>query len=286
MAGRVRYLVQRGDGFWARIVVPQRLRPILGTTELREPLGPLRSVAERNLHAAVARFHARLAQAERQLTITDPRHSRGRPLTLAQLARAHYAEELRLDTLDRDYPDRDVMVDMSWTRPARIEALRAVASGRASNEMMAATIGWAIDQFRERGNVAATPGSEDWRRLARALAGVELDALERIAERNRGHDTGQPKHPLLIVAPVSDPAKLVSLTALFDSYLKELKASGKGVEAERRWRPVIRDLSAFLGHEDAARIVKADVLRWKEARLGSHSAKTVRDVYLAALDAN
>ena len=69
MAGKVRYLVQRGDGFWARIVVPQRLRPILGTTELREPLGPLRSVAERNLHAAVARFHARLAQAERQLTI-------------------------------------------------------------------------------------------------------------------------------------------------------------------------------------------------------------------------
>ena len=65
MAGNVRYLVQRGDGFWARIVVPQRLRPILGATELREPLGSIRRIAERNVHAAVARFHACLAQAER-----------------------------------------------------------------------------------------------------------------------------------------------------------------------------------------------------------------------------
>ncbi len=67
--------------------------------------------------------------------------------------------------------------------------------------------------------------------------------------------------------------------------MKELKASGKGAEAERRWRPVIRDLGAFLCHEDAAQITRGDLLRWKEARLASHSAKTVRDVDLAAVRA-
>lgn len=45
MAGELRHLVQRGDSFWARIVVPKKLRPILGKTELRVPLGSNRKIA-------------------------------------------------------------------------------------------------------------------------------------------------------------------------------------------------------------------------------------------------
>ena len=55
MAGSVRHLVQRGDGFWARIVVPKEMRPIIGKTELRTPLGSSRRLAERDVHAGLLR---------------------------------------------------------------------------------------------------------------------------------------------------------------------------------------------------------------------------------------
>ena len=76
-----------------------------------------------------------------------------------------------------------------------------------------------------------------------------------------------------------------SLTELFESYIRELKATGKGAEAERRWRPVITDLKNFLKHEDARRITREDLNRWKDARLETLAPKTLRDVYLAAIKA-
>lgn len=281
MSGKVRHLQQRGDSFWARIVVPAKLRPILRTSELREPLGLNRRIAERDVHAAVARFHDVLGEAQRKL---DGQFL-ARPLTIPGMARAYYAEELQFDERERNHPERKHVTDMSWTRPARVEALRAVASGRASNAEAEAVIGWAIDGFRARGNTTVLPETAEWRELARMLAAVELETLERVAERDQGNDAGQPTHPILAEAPVVELPPRVTLSALFDGYVQELKASGKGAEAERRWRPVIADLTAFLKRDDARTITKADLVRWKDARLETHAAKTVRDVQLAALRA-
>jgi integrase len=62
--------------------------------------------------------------------------------------------------------------------------------------MKRATVGWIIRKFRDRGADAA-PASPEWRSIARALAGVELEALTRTAERDEGDLTGKPAHPLL-----------------------------------------------------------------------------------------
>ncbi|MCK0198643.1 tyrosine-type recombinase/integrase [Ancylobacter sp. 6x-1] len=77
----------------------------------------------------------------------------------------------------------------------------------------------------------------------------------------------------------------VPLMGLFQGYLRELQASGRGGEAERRWMPVLRAFIETLGHDDAQRVTKEDVIRWKDQRLETRAPKTVRDTEIAALRA-
>ena len=180
MSGKLKHLVERGEGFWARVVVPAKLRAIIGKTELREPLGSSRREAERKLHAALARFYDQLAAARRQfdqqnVARVGEHPARRSTLSAGAIARTHYAEELELDDVERNHPARDDISDMGWSRPDYVERLRAVASGRASNKETAATIGWAIGKFTARGNVSVEANTAPWRDLARTLAGLPRD---------------------------------------------------------------------------------------------------------------
>lgn len=155
MAGRVRHLVQRGDGFWARVVVPKDLRLVIGKTELRVPLGSNRKIAERELHVAVAAFHDVLTKARAKLEVSSvvSLRARRRPLTLAQIAHTHYPEELALDEAERDHPDRAVFgLDMFWTRPAYTDALKLVSAGKGCELLSSADCtgepGWRSDGRR------------------------------------------------------------------------------------------------------------------------------------------
>jgi hypothetical protein len=47
--------------------------------------------------------------------------------------------------------------------------------------------------------------------------------------------------------------------------------------SDKQLRGTACDLIAFLGHQDARRILKADLLRWKEARMGTASLMTLTD---------
>ena len=286
MAGTVRHLIQRGDAFWARIVVPVELRPIVGKSELRQPLGSIRREAERRLHAAVAGFHVQLDKARRDLAKagTAPRSRPARPLSLPEIARTHYAEELATDERDRDRLGAS-LPDMAWSQPGYAESLRRVASGRADDDEIGTAIGWAVDRFSERGNLKLERGAAEWRNLARTLAMVQLEAIERAAERDRGDFAGRPKLPVL-VEPAEAPAGApTTITGLLEGYLKGLRAAGKGAEAERRWTPCFRAFVSFLKHDDARRVTKADVVRWRDALLETKAAKTVRDSDLGSLRA-
>lgn len=292
MAGKVKNMVERGGRFWARIIVPADLVSILGKTELREPLGGDRREAERRLHAAVARFQDRIDAARRQrgadvIRLAPPR---SRPLTGAQMGRTHYAEELDIDERTRNARLEDgtspfTGYEPALFRPAYADLLRRVASGRADDGETYKAIGWAVDKFTARSNTNVEPFTPAWRELARTLASVQLEALRRFDERD---DTGQAREsdlPILKSADVVDLKPRPTLTDLFTAYFKELKASGKGQVAERRWRPAFAELKAFLGHEDARRITRADVLRWKDDLVSRLALKTVKDVRLAAVRA-
>ncbi len=80
----------------------------------------------------------------------------------------------------------------------------------------------------------------------------------------------------------------VPLMDLFDAYVGERKPAPATV---KRWRPVMDHKIAFLGHDDATRITKANVVAWKDALLAETKpdgtpiriARTVKETYLASL---
>ena len=61
---------------------------------------------------------------------------------------------------------------------------------------------------------------------------------------------------------------------------------GKHRDGGAIWDPVVASLIAFVGHDDARRITKRNLLDWRDSLLASgKAAKTVSDKYLAAVRA-
>lgn len=285
MAGKVRHLWKRGDIYWARMAVPKHLQPIVGKVQLQERLGPGRTFAERLLPRTVFLLQRQIESAQRKFEETAPRAKRrSTPLSLHALAHAHYSDALAFDNEARD---SDPRFALGFPDESRVADLRRAASGAATNEELQATVGSIIAKFLRSGAIDAEPGSPDWRGVARVLAGIELEALSRSVERDEGDFTGTPAHALLIEPLPAEPEQIppVPLMALLDDYLKEKAHYGKGTEARRRWTPVFRSLVAFLGHDDAQRITKADVIRWTDKLRETKSPKTIKDTDLGSLRA-
>lgn len=105
MAGMIRYLLPRGGRYYARLVVPKDLRPAVGKTELRLPLGADKREAIKRLSGAVAQLQHQIALAERKIAATSPRSRPARyPLAPDQIALADYHWRLEGDDLARSHP--------------------------------------------------------------------------------------------------------------------------------------------------------------------------------------
>jgi integrase len=294
MAAKVRNLLDRDGRYFARVVVPTELREFVGKRELLTPLGPDRRNALKRLPSAVAAHLDTLATARR---IADAgKAPPSRPVSNIEIARLHYEALLREDEQLRNILPLSGDADLARSGsvaslnaafgPGRERVLRRIAAGTCEPDEMAAVMGASVDIFRDRGMTNADEGSPEWRALARMLAGVELDALLRSFERDRGDFAGRPALPILNEpAPTDLAAEAVPLTDLLKGYAAELGRSGRGVAAEQRWRPCFAALKAFLKHDDARRLTRPDVVRWKEHLLTTLAAKTVRDVYLGGLKA-
>lgn len=80
---------------------------------------------------------------------------------------------------------------------------------------------------------------------------------------------------------VKADTKAVSLLSLFDGWAKERKPSQSTVD---QWRKHCEAFIGFLGKDDAGQVLKADVVRWKDALVAAGgAAKTINDSKLAAL---
>lgn len=67
----------------------------------------------------------------------------------------------------------------------------------------------------------------------------------------------------LVAGPVVSKAEL-SIRSIFKSYAAEAQLASSTV---KRWMPVVERLTAHLGHGEATRISRADIVAWKNALL-------------------
>jgi integrase len=278
------YLLNRDGRFFARLVVPKELRPFIeGKTELRRALGPDRQDAVRKLPGAVTLLQHEIALAERRaMEAGDRKIDQGRyPLAVDQIALRNYQSRLSFDEQLRSRDARYASVGVDDVLATR---LRDGIAGRLTDGELAELVGGRIERYRRLGNTTASFGTDDWRALARGMCVSEYEALSRMAERDEGDFSGKPTHPLIAHAtPEVDEKPPVSIKALVADYIAAKQLVGKGSEAERRWGPVFADLRKTIGHDDAQRLTKQDLIAWRDARLKTHSVKTVADVYLAAV---
>ena len=130
---------------------------------------------------------------------------------------------------------------------------------------------------------------EELARLERAWAEIDgtragkserfVSYLDATFSRASAADRG----PAPAAADAAEGRTPVPLRPLFASYGKEAQLSPATV---KRWTPVVERLIGHLGHDDAAKIARADLVAWKDALLdGGMGNVTVRDVYLAATKA-
>lgn len=285
MAPQPKYLLNRDGRYFARLVIPIKLRPFLDNkTELREGLGPDRRTALAKYHAAVTLIQGKIAVAERESKIaTGAPIEPGRyPLAADQIAVHDYNARLVSDLAYRNAGPTWASIGID---DLRVKLLRDGLAGRLNDDTLETVIGDRVERYRRLGNTTAIKGTDEWRKVARALCMSELEFLARAMERDEGDFTGTPENPILVAEPVQEEAPPVMIRHLFDRYITELKANGKGAEAEKRWRPIIEDLIAFSRTTDARKITKKTVLEWKDAKIKTLSPRTVKDVYLTAVNA-
>lgn len=282
------YLKLHKDGRWiVRIIVPERLHAIVGQKQFERSVGRDPRIAQKRAYPLIAEFQRTIAQAERQLELqglADPARYKRR-FSDTEIAHAHYAEELEIDERVRNYPDYHV--DMSWSRPVRIAKLKQLAAGALPSDEAEALIGWAVDKFAEREGREIITETVEWHRVARLLALVQLEIIERETERDQGDFAGQPSLPILrrpveVHEPEPEPVRLQSL---FEIHFRELEIQGAGAEARRRWQPVFDDLKTFLKHDNALRITPEKLDEWKDNLMDRLKPKTIKDVYFAAVRA-
>ena len=274
-------LTEPQRAIFARLVVPKELQKIVGKTELRSPLGPDLRTAIRHLPGAVALLQHKLAQAERQAAVNGTVQVQlGRyPLAPDQIAASHYAQRLAFDDLLRNDPR---YASMS-INDLLAQQLRDGMAGRLNDSDLADFIGAQVERFRLLGNLTAKHGTDEWRQIARALCDAEYEALSRVVERDEGDFTGQPKDPLIVNAqpPVDAPA-LVSIKGLWDDYVKSRQLLGSVKDNGRRQVLAVNSLTAFLRHEDAAKVVK-NVADWLDHVVTERDPSTISKVYLPTI---
>lgn len=305
MAAKLRNILVRNGRYYARLAVPKRLHGEVGKKELLRPLGSDRRKAIERRDAVIAEFRTTLKAAERRIGLESK--PRRRLMTDAELAHLHYRAELSIDDRFRNQPvemSEEIVVGFDAKRAMAPEVpmtvrkqnafvsdtllrvLRRIASGEAMDDEMAAGVGWVIDDYQARGLIGADLDAFEWRRLARMFASVEIEAWRRREERDRGEPDGAPALPILN-RPCSDDLDVepVSIRAMFSDYIAELARSGAGKGAAKRWKPCFDHLIGFLKHDDASRLTRQDVVRWKDDLLETRAPKTIRDVHMAALRA-
>ncbi|MEA1830951.1 DUF6538 domain-containing protein [Methylobacterium durans] len=158
---------------------------------------------------------------------------------------------------------------------ALVNALPPEHNGRALVQRVGRYAFWALDRH------GVMIGSEQELDLLRRVARAALDAAVTLKKRAGGDWRPDPVAERF--PPFETKGKGVTVSDLFERWRAEAKPSPSTIST---WRGVVKSLVAQLGHEDVARITKADVIAWKDALVARGiKAQTVNNGFLAGAKA-
>lgn len=288
-----KHLLNRNGRWFARVAVPAQLVPIIGKTELREPLGADRREAERRSHAVVAGFVAQIDRARELLEM--------QPGDLHDAARRFYERELLADDVERMSPDRGGDDTRRLFSDRHSLTLRRVAAGAAERDEAEAVIGWALDDAAARNEIAAPRGTPVRDELLKVFAGIKLEALEASRQKDAGKARPDaPTHPLLSdgQAPATTASATNTAPVANENSTKTLSDLLPLFHSERKSRPAtqkeqdvaVRMFEEFLGRAKPINaITDHDVVTYKFALAETPSNYTKRFPGMTirqAIDAN
>lgn len=126
-------------------------------------------------------------------------------------------------------------------------------------------------------------------RVAKAVAAQVQRASLTLAALARG-EPGVGPTPVPTAAPAAKPAQAIGLIELVEAWWREAERTGKSESTRESYTNTIKQLVAFLGHDEALRVTVEDVRRFKDHRLATRkpngqllSPTTVKNSDLAAL---
>jgi integrase len=145
----------------------------------------------------------------------------------------------------------------------------------------------AVQQYVDEKKIDAPKGSAAWHQLAALICRAEIAALKQTLQHDLGDYTPQALDPVL--KPPASPNRalpVVPLKELFYKYIANRQSEGTHLDGGAIWEPPIDSLIKFLGHNDARKLSKDNLIEWRDFLLASGmSSKTVSAKYLAAIRA-
>lgn len=293
------YLFKRGGQFYFRRAVPQDVAHAFGgkahhTVSLRTD-----SLARaRHALADVLRDFDRIVAGARSLPDpTQPVRPAGP--TGFEPSREEIDAAVRAWLRAREADVVDQSINSDDTSPVVDDMVTVEAAARISQQIKGrgpSPISWMARIFAEREGWTIPAGGTTWAYFERRLAQAEIERArivrkeladgeypEQLQDRFFGPDHRAWDEQVLAKAR---KRKAAPIFALLEDYAKEAMPAESTMKA---WRTALQALVDHLGHDDAARVTKADMLAWKDALLKpgngkpARSQRTVKDKYIAAV---
>lgn len=261
----------------ARKVVPEDLRAVVGKRELIASLRTKDPAEAKARHsAAMAALEARLvaARAEVAGAITRPTARQ-----IAEIAGEVYRAEVQAAEAEP--------TNVHAAEAARDVLMTRLDGNHGADELDEREYLPTVGDIAEARDVLAARGiatdAGTLRALAEAIFGARTYAAE-VAVRRAGGDWSPDPDAARFPAPAPRPAvspassndapvpPKVSMTDLLDRFALEKPQNAKTM-AKRR--AALKHIEAAAGHDDAARVGKADIMAMKTARLARVSPATV-----------
>ena len=266
--------------YWFRKRVPDDLRCLIGRGEEKFSLGTRDPIEAKRLHAL------KLAEVEERWANL---RAGQRPFTPDDIAREAAAignsvrRQLDADPYQALVWDVDVGASI-WMPTDRggpyytdaTQPLPPLERKKLDQQRMCYAL---VDEHVSARGLTARP--DDRERLARA-ASLEM---QRLVQDHQAYLLGKQEPRVGGWTPSKSPTLAAPLTfdAVIQGWLAEKKPNEK---TEYTWRRVMKELSTFLGHDDARRVSPDDLVNWKADLLAKgRAAKTIRDSKLAPVRA-
>jgi integrase len=157
-------------------------------------------------------------------------------------------------------------------------------AGKLTDDELEELVGERVQRFAIAGNTSAAKGTPEWRALAQALCVSSYEAMLRQDERDEGHFTGQPAHPLLADAPpiYNDEPDPITFDNIIDDEVKR-RARGKNAKplpdrTAKKYRDHCSAFATWRKSKNALTVTAAEGKGWIESLqdAGELSNRTVK----------